>query len=106
MKTIHEALAVGSYVDYERIIEATPGHQRFRVQIHSDHTYHHQSSARVEVWIDGQGWIKVHCPHPLSMRPTWEKLHIHAPEADLRKLARTVADGLLELAGEIVRGDK
>ncbi|MEK7414202.1 MAG: hypothetical protein AAB263_12880, partial [Planctomycetota bacterium] len=54
-----------------------------------------------EFWIDGLGWVTVHCPPPLTMRSTWEKLHIHAPEAELRKLARAVADELLKLAGEI-----
>lgn len=107
MKLIYDHIAVGSYVDYQRVVQVTkegnPVPDTFRVKIHSDASYHFQSTAVVEVWLAMPGWVEVHRPHPLSISgQVWDSMSRYGDSSGATKVAKALADDLLKVAFKIV----
>jgi hypothetical protein len=101
LTTITANYAVGSYVDYQRVVELPDG-RRVRVVLHSDASYPVQSKAHVDLWTE-KGWAVAHQPHPLSMREVWEAASPYVrDQAAVRSRIETTADALLAVGIDII----
>lgn len=107
MNLIHEELVIGNYVDFQRILEVGAlNSTTLRVRIHSDPSYHFQSTAVVEVWSEVNGWMEVYRPHPLSGQESrWDDMSRYSPAGSARKAAGKHADELIHVACRVLRAE-
>jgi hypothetical protein len=100
--TIRETFNAGSYADLEAIY-ATKRGTKYRIRLHSDSSYHNQSSAVAEVW-SAEGWRMVTRPVPESMKAVWEAASPYGQQATAarrREVLQKAAMDLLRVAMEV-----
>lgn len=107
MHNIYEEMAVGSYVDYQRVVSVPIAGTRrsrvLRVKLHSDSSYQNQSTACVEVFTAERGWVEVHTPYPLTMSAAWNVLSPYNRDTQGRRMvALQTGSSLFDIALKIL----